>query len=217
MAKVSANLIKKTALKLLADEPSLASLSLRTIATALKIDVSTIYWYFENKQALLQAMADYIANQITFPSSDLAWQEQLAQLYTNIFDVYARYPHAAELMISTIPATKARLQLIDHAIGILVTAGFDESQSNTAIVSIDFLLTGLVIDLTTENQFRAQIKTTSDDYLTKQVHQIHALAKEEHLIHMQASIKQRNVQTPKQQFEAGMRLIIKGLSANNRA
>lgn len=217
MAKVSASRIEQTALKLLADEPSLASLSLRRIAAELKIDVSTIYWYFDNKQALLQAMADFIANQIEFPKANLAWQDQLAQLYANIFDVYAEYPHAAELMISTIPATKTRLQLIDHAIGILVTAGFDEEQSNNAISSIDFFLTGLVIDLTTENQFRAKIKTTGDEYLVNQVQQIHLLAKEENLVHMQSSIKNRNQRTPKEQFAEGMGLIIKGLSATNRA
>lgn len=216
MAKVSANLIKQTALKLLANEPSLASLSLRTIATALKIDVSTIYWYFENKQALLQAMADYIADQITFPDLNLSWQEQLTQLYTNTFNVYSQYSHAAELMISTVPSTKTRLQLIDHSIGILVTAGFDEDQSNTAISSIDFLLTGLVIDLTTENQFRTKITTKGDDYLAKQVKQIHSIAEKEDLIHMQTSIKKRSERTPKKQFEEGMRLIIKGLSASNR-
>lgn len=213
-SKVSSTDIIHTAFKVLANGPALTSLSLRAIANALAIDVSTIYWHFENKQAVLQAMADEIARQIGFPNNELPWKEQLMHFYTNVFDTYMKYPHSAELMMSTIPATKVRLSLIDYAIGILVSAGFSEDESNTAMSSIDFLLTGLVIDLTTENKFRANIMNAKDDYIASQIAQVHTIVKKENLMHMQASIKKRNQLTPKYQFEKGMELIIKGLSVN---
>lgn len=211
VTKITEQQIIDAGLNRLAQCVSLESLSLRQVARRLNVDVSTLYWHFENKQALLQAMANEIAQKIELPVDQPNWQAQLEQFFTNVFDTYVKYPHSAELMMNTVPSSLTRLKLIDYAIGILVDAGFSEQDSNRAMTSIDFLLTGLVIDLSTENKFRHRVQDNQDDYLSRQIDQVHSLAKQAELTHMQNSIKMRNQLTVRKQFEQGMRLIVRGM------
>ncbi|MCT3031163.1 TetR/AcrR family transcriptional regulator [Pediococcus parvulus] len=213
-SKISRPQIIQVSLKTLANCQSLDQFSMRKVATTLQIDASTIYWYFESKQAILQAMADEIAAQISFPDANLDWKTQLTQLFNNLFDVYTTHPHTAELMIETIPSSEVRLALMNHIIGILVDAGFSETQGSAAMSTIDFFLTGLVIDLSKERQFRTEINDKQTAYLHEQVTQIHQITHDEHLVHMQNSVKSRNSESEKQQFEAGLKLILKGLVAD---
>lgn len=199
------------ALKTLGNTHSFTDFSLRKVAADLHVDVSTLYWHFKNKQDILQAMAEAVIEHVELPDTQLEWTVQLKQLFSNIFDVYERYPLAAVLMVETIPSALVRLHLIDHTIGIITTAGINEQTANIAVTSIDFLLTGLMIDLSIENRFRQQITTQQDPGLAEHVKKIHAQAQSHHLEHMQASIKMRNQLSAKQQFEKGLDLIIAGL------
>ncbi len=56
---VKQELIVRAALTLL-DEVGLEGLTMRRLATALKIQAPSLYWHFPNKQALLDGMADAI-------------------------------------------------------------------------------------------------------------------------------------------------------------
>ncbi|WP_412989216.1 TetR/AcrR family transcriptional regulator [Pediococcus siamensis] len=213
-AKISRSQIIQTSLATLAECRTLDQFSMRKVAATLKVDASTLYWHFENKQALLQAMADEIASQITFPDNQRDWQTQLTQLFRTIFAVYTAHPHAAELMLETIPASKTRLTLMDHIMAILVTAGFSETEANEAMTTIDFFLTGLIIDLTREQQFRSEINSKQAAYLHDQVQKMHQITHDAKLNHMQAAVQFRNTYTAKQQFEVGLKLIINGLLAS---
>lgn len=210
-AKISHFQIIQASLETLAKCPTLDAFSMRKVAATLPVDVSTIYWHFENKQALLQAMADEIAAQITFPDSRLAWQQQLTQLFNTIFSVYVAHPHAAELMLATVPSSKIRLSLMNRTISILVTAGFSEQQSSEVMSTINFFLTGLVIHLSREYQLQNNVTNKQTSYLQKQVTKVPQITHEEKLAHMQNAIQEHHSQSAKQQFEVGLKLIIKGL------
>ncbi|MFD1318719.1 TetR/AcrR family transcriptional regulator [Loigolactobacillus zhaoyuanensis] len=209
--KLDREQIIEQALKTLGKSNSFSDFSLRKVATDLQVDVSTLYWHFKNKQEILQAMAEAIIAQVKLPNQQLEWTVQLKQLFSNIFDIYEQYPLAAILMVETIPSSLVRLQLIDRTIAIMTNAGVDEQTAHIAATSIDFLLTGLVIDLMIENRFRQQITTQQDQNLAGHVKKIRELAQTHHLEHMQASIKMRNQFSAKQQFEKGLDLIIDGL------
>lgn len=203
--------IIQQAIKTLGQEKSFNAFSLRHVARDLHIDVSTLYWYFKNKQEILQAMAEVIIGKIKFPDPSLNWADQLRQLFDNILDVYIAYPSSAILMVETIPSSLVRLRLIDHAIGIMADAGIDEQTSTVAMTSIDFLLTGSIIDLSTENRFRQQIVDHKGQEIAKHVALIHENVQEHALQHMAASIKIRNSFSAKEQFEMGLEIIIEGL------
>jgi TetR/AcrR family tetracycline transcriptional repressor len=56
---IQQEVIVRAALTLL-DEVGLEGLTMRRLATALKIQAPSLYWHFPNKQALLDGMADAI-------------------------------------------------------------------------------------------------------------------------------------------------------------
>ncbi|GAK48311.1 TetR family transcriptional regulator [Secundilactobacillus oryzae JCM 18671] len=205
--------IIQQAIQTMGAESSFEKFSMRHVARDLHIDVSTLYWYFKNKQEILQAMADVIIAEVKFPSSELDWTTQLKQLFGNLFDVYQKYPSSAVLMAGTIPSSSTRLQLIDHAIGIMADAGIEEETANIALTSIDFLLTGLTIDLATESRFRRQIADQKDRGLADQVALIRQRVQDQNLHHMAASVRIRNSLSAKQQFEMGISIIIEGLKS----
>ena len=63
---VKQELIVRAALTLL-DEVGLEGLTMRRLATALKIQAPSLYWHFPNKQALLDGMADAIFGAVSLP------------------------------------------------------------------------------------------------------------------------------------------------------
>lgn len=209
--KINREQIIIQALKTLQKSKSFTQFSLRKVATDLNVDVSTLYWHFKNKQEILQAMAAYVMGKVKIPDSSLAWDQQLKELFSNMFDVYERYPFSSILMIETVPSDLTRLKLINHTIGIMVDAGLDEQTANIAATSFDFLLTGLNIDLTVENRFRQQAIAHKNTEMTNHIQKIHENIQEYDLKHMAASVKSRNQLSAKQQFEMGLDLIIDGL------
>src|SRR6266481_1605251 len=75
---VKQELIVRAALTLL-DEVGLEGLTMRRLATALKIQAPSLYWHFPNKQALLDGMADAIFGAVSLPRKlkSKAWDERL--------------------------------------------------------------------------------------------------------------------------------------------
>src|SRR5260370_28603336 len=70
-AGVKQELIVQAALTLL-DEVGLEGLTMRRLATALKIQAPSLYWHFPNKQALLDGMADAIFGVASLPRNPQA-------------------------------------------------------------------------------------------------------------------------------------------------
>ena len=91
----------------------------------------------------------------------------------------------------------------------MADAGIDEQTSTVAMTSIDFLLTGSIIDLSTENRFRQQIVDHKGQEIAKHVALIHENVQEHALQHMAASIKIRNSFSAKEQFEMGLKSLLK--------
>ena len=75
---IQQEVIVRAALTLL-DEVGLEGLTMRRLATALKIQAPSLYWHFPNKQALLDGMADAIFGAVSLPRNlkGKAWDERL--------------------------------------------------------------------------------------------------------------------------------------------
>lgn len=58
--KLSKDTIIAAAFSLLEKSPTLEQLSMRKVAKQLGVQAPAIYWYFKNKQALLQSMAEAV-------------------------------------------------------------------------------------------------------------------------------------------------------------
>ena len=66
--KLSKDTIIAAAFSLLEKSPTLEQLSMRKVAKQLGVQAPAIYWYFKNKQALLQSMAEAIEEHFQEPA-----------------------------------------------------------------------------------------------------------------------------------------------------
>jgi TetR/AcrR family transcriptional regulator, tetracycline repressor protein len=128
--RLSKDRILETALQIAADE-GVDALSMRRLAQALDVWPMSLYGYFADKDALLDAMAAQSAARVKRPNTNETWQEQLNVLLSE-----------AQKQIATSPGVAARipnafleaepLQLSETALQILVDAGFPPREAASA-------------------------------------------------------------------------------------
>ncbi|WP_165006152.1 MULTISPECIES: TetR/AcrR family transcriptional regulator C-terminal domain-containing protein [unclassified Enterococcus] len=155
--KLSQATIIQTAFDILAEKQELSQLSMRSLAKAANVQAPALYWYFKNKQQLLQKMAETMENGLAIPDPTLPWKEQLLQFMENYYDLYTQFPCGAELEIHTVPAFPSRLEHLEQMIQILVNEGFSVARSHQAISALHNLLVGQLMDQQHEQQLRQKI------------------------------------------------------------
>lgn len=155
--KLSQAIIIQAAFDILAETQALSQLSMRNIANRIHVQAPALYWYFKNKQQLLQKMAETMEEELALPDPTLPWNEQLLQYMENYYDLYTRFPCGAELEINTVPAFPSRLEHLEQMIQLLVREGFSVTQSHQAIASLHNLLIGQLMDQQHEQQLRQKI------------------------------------------------------------
>lgn len=102
--KLSKDTIIAAAFSLLEKSPTLEQLSMRKVAKQLGVQAPAIYWYFKNKQALLQSMAEAIEEHFQEPALCGEWYSDLLAFMENYYDLYQQFPCAVAIEIQTVPA-----------------------------------------------------------------------------------------------------------------
>jgi AcrR family transcriptional regulator len=92
--------IVDTALRLL-DEAGLPDLSMRRLASALRVQPSALYWHFENKQSLLAAVADRIVAAADPPERTGDPAVDAAAVAHALRDALLAHRDGAEVVLST--------------------------------------------------------------------------------------------------------------------
>ncbi|AYV24144.1 MULTISPECIES: TetR/AcrR family transcriptional regulator [Vibrio] len=72
--------------------------SIRRLATELNIDAMAIYYYFKNKDELLEAVAVSLVEGIYLPEEGREWQQELQQLGWSYLELLGQYPGLLETL-----------------------------------------------------------------------------------------------------------------------
>ena len=80
------------------DRHGLADLSMRRLAADLDVQPSALYWHFDNKQALLAAVADEVLSRGERPVPDGPWAERVTAYAHQLRDAMLAYRDGAELV-----------------------------------------------------------------------------------------------------------------------
>lgn len=80
------------------DETGLEALSMRRIAADLGVQAGALYHHFENKAALLAAVADEILRRGSRPAEIVAWDAELHLLCVGLRDAMRRHRDGAALI-----------------------------------------------------------------------------------------------------------------------
>lgn len=137
--------IVKTALALV-DERGLEGHSMRDLALALGVDVSTLYYHVPNKAALYELVADAVMEdpELDEPDPDIAPIDRFRRAGHGFRDALLRHPNALPLIIGKPMRSPAQVRPVEHILGIFFDAGFEAAYALLALDSLAAYVLGCV-------------------------------------------------------------------------
>ncbi|GAA0788708.1 MULTISPECIES: TetR/AcrR family transcriptional regulator [Pseudomonadati] len=98
MSQLSADSILETAKCLMKMDGKVPSI--RSLATQLNVDPMAIYYYFKNKNALLEALTTSLVAEIYQPQESFNWQGELKSLCVSYIELLREYNGLLQTMLS---------------------------------------------------------------------------------------------------------------------
>jgi TetR/AcrR family tetracycline transcriptional repressor len=143
--RLSAAATVDAALRLL-DEHGLDGLTMRRVAHAMDAQVGALYRYFPTKQSLLAAMAERMLEGCVDPVPRGEWPEKVQELARRMRIGLLAHRDGARVYAGTHAIGPNTLGYADMFIGILIEAGFSESDSADAAMMIIRFTTGHTLE-----------------------------------------------------------------------
>jgi AcrR family transcriptional regulator len=102
--------------------------TMRAVAAALDTGPASLYVYFHNRQALLDAMFDAVIAEIDVgdPPDPARWREQLTTLLTRVVECMDAHPGIARVPLANVPTGPNSVRVADHMLGLLAAGGVDD-------------------------------------------------------------------------------------------
>jgi TetR/AcrR family transcriptional regulator, tetracycline repressor protein len=210
---VKQELIVWAALTLL-DEVGLEGLTMRRLATALKIQAPSLYWHFPNKQALLDGMADAIFGAVSLPRNrkgktrdDKTWDERLKAVFRAIRKALLAHRDGARVFAGTYVPTDNVLRVVEAMMALMQEAGASPKLSSDGAFSLVYYVLGF----TMEEQGLDPRTGGPLDLANRQAKFANLAAMKYPSIH--AALHRMFDNDLDDRFEAGLDLLINGLKA----
>jgi AcrR family transcriptional regulator len=132
--ELDADQVIGAALRVVATQ-SVGALSMRKLADEIGVTPRAIYHYFENKELLLDGIAESLYGRIEIPLEG-SWSDRLRTMLTSIRSVFVDYPGAVPYLLSRGAVAPSGIRIINAAFGWLLDAGFDEQKiADTAVLA----------------------------------------------------------------------------------
>lgn len=129
----------------LADRQGLEALSMRKLATTLKVEAMSLYNHVASKDVLLDGMVDLIIGEITLPERGGDWKAAMRARATSALAVMTAHPWAPMLIVSRINVGPNMLRYIDATLGTLREAGLSWEQVDRAWNTMDNYIYGFTL------------------------------------------------------------------------
>lgn len=95
---LSTELIVNTAKRMMADVGKIPSM--RAISKELKVDPMALYYYFNNKNILLEEIAKSLMSDIYAPSGKLNWKQELKELSKSYLSILQKFDGLLKTLLS---------------------------------------------------------------------------------------------------------------------
>lgn len=120
-----------------------AAASMRRIAAELGVAAMSLYNHVPNKAALLQAVGDWVGEQIVLheaaPEAD--WDSRARTMMYAFRDVARHYPNCMQIAMSRASMSPVGLGALEHALGMLKEDGFsDETALRVVRTATSFVM-----------------------------------------------------------------------------
>jgi AcrR family transcriptional regulator len=151
-----------------ADRHGLEALSMRKLGDELGASAMSAYYYFPNKEQLLDGMVDVVFGEIEPPSIDADWKAAMRNRAISTRAVLNRHRWAIGHMEGRTDHGPANLRLHDAALGCLRAAGFSPEATVHAYSVQDAYIYGFVLQETD------MAPATAEDFAAEAQRQMHA-------------------------------------------
>lgn len=131
----------------LLDQSGIEGVSLRKVACQLGIRAPSLYWHFKSKQALIDAMADALIEQVArdVPAGQ-SWRATLLQIAHEFRSGLKAHRDGARVYAGTYIASENVLRLGEAMIQALAEAGAPIDFAATAAMDLAYYVMGFVIE-----------------------------------------------------------------------
>lgn len=150
----------------LLDEAGLEGVSLRKVACQLGIRAPSLYWHFKSKQALIDAMADALIEQVgrDVPAGQ-PWRATLLQIAHEFRSGLKAHRDGARVYAGTYIASENVLRVGEAMIKALAEAGAPIGFAATAAMDLAYYVMGFVIEEQALPDYR-HVEDVGKAYLT---------------------------------------------------
>jgi TetR/AcrR family transcriptional regulator, tetracycline repressor protein len=190
----------------LLDEGGLEGVTMRKLADALEVKAASLYWHFENKQALIDGMADVLVEGVARDlSEDQSWEDKLRQIAGGLRDALRARRDGARVYAGTYVVTDNVMRTGEAMIAACIRAGADTALAVDTAFSLLYFVLGFVMEeQALDLEGGINLHEREDAFMT--------LAKKGYPCSLEASrsIFNRDFDA---RFETGMELFIGGLTA----
>lgn len=120
-------LIRRTALRLI-DQDGLEALSMRKLASELKVTPRSLYHYVPTKDALLREVYVSVLEELELPDPHaMIWQDGLRLLAHRFRDLALEHRSVASYFLGDNPPTLQELAVLEYIVKLLRVAGLEEA------------------------------------------------------------------------------------------
>jgi TetR/AcrR family transcriptional regulator, tetracycline repressor protein len=144
--------------------------SMRQLAKQLGVTPMAIYYYFANKDALFERVADAVLARVPRPiPSGRGWREEMKECAVQGFRLLSEYPGLSGQIIKR-PPTQQTTELARYGISILEAAGFDGRSAARATTICQAFMFGMIgLQAQLERARRRKRKSASEEPYLDQV------------------------------------------------
>ncbi|RKH33465.1 TetR/AcrR family transcriptional regulator C-terminal domain-containing protein [Corallococcus sp. CA031C] len=144
----------------LLDEGGLEGLTMRVLAKALSIQAPSLYWHFPGKQALLDAMADTLLQDVARTvTADSPWESVVRSVAGDLRRAFLQHRDGARVYAGTFVVSEHTLRVSDTLIGSLGRVGLAAREAGWAAFTVLDYVLGFTIE---EQGFSAQEAETKE-------------------------------------------------------
>jgi len=120
----------------LIDQQGLEAFTMRKLAQELGVDPMALYRHFENKDALLDSVAEMLWGEVELPGSEAGWEMLLRSLATSLRALAHTHPHAYVLLCNSRSLSPAMLHLCGSMLEQLQRVGFEQKRACQVLCTI---------------------------------------------------------------------------------
>jgi AcrR family transcriptional regulator len=128
-----------------ADRGGINAVTMRHVGAELGVEAMSLYHYVSNKEALLDALSEWLFGRIDIPRADAGWREALWQRAHSARETLRAHPWGLGMLESRPHPGESQLRHYDSMMGRLSEAGFPATLATTAFATVDAFVFGFVL------------------------------------------------------------------------